>query len=70
MTDSNQEDTPTSVMIAEAVDKARNAFKDHLYEVHLVEPGYFKLKIQVDKLDMSFKEVLERVIWEEEPFNN
>ena len=60
----NKEDS-TNVMIAEAVDAAREAFEDVIFEKHGVEPAYCRLKLVVEVLDATFEEVLGRVTYED-----
>ena len=52
------------VMVQEAIDKAIEAFNNHLFNEYNVDSSYYRIKLEVSLLDTSFTEVLEKITYE------
>ena len=60
-----EEEKPYSVIIAEAVEKAKKAFQKHLEDEYNLDPAYWSLRIVVRSTSSDFTEFLNEYIYDD-----
>ena len=53
-----EKEPPELVMVSEALDAAKKAFDDLLFEKYTVDPAYYRFSMRVEFRDSSFAETL------------
>jgi len=60
----DKEEKSDMVIVAEAVDKAKQAFQDHLEHEYNLEPAYWSIRIVVRGVSSDFNDFLNEYIYD------